>query len=92
MSLSTALPDGETCWYSPVIMRRRMKSSMPLSGTLTRKSGAGGSWSGSGLPGFVEKAGGLRSWSRRISLREINEAFADLEKGEVARSVIVFDQ
>ena len=30
--------------------------------------------------------------SRRIGLGEINEAFADLEKGEVARSVIVFDQ
>ena len=30
--------------------------------------------------------------SRRIALDEINDAFAALERGEVARSVIVFDQ
>ena len=30
--------------------------------------------------------------SRRISLADVNDAFAEIEKGEVARSVIVFDQ
>ncbi len=28
--------------------------------------------------------------SRRIALEEVNEAFSELEKGEVARSVIMF--
>jgi S-(hydroxymethyl)glutathione dehydrogenase/alcohol dehydrogenase len=29
--------------------------------------------------------------SKRIKLEQVNEAFADLESGEVARSVILFD-
>jgi S-(hydroxymethyl)glutathione dehydrogenase/alcohol dehydrogenase len=29
--------------------------------------------------------------SRRIKLKEVNEAFHELKQGEIARSVIVFD-
>jgi S-(hydroxymethyl)glutathione dehydrogenase/alcohol dehydrogenase len=29
--------------------------------------------------------------SRRIKLEEVNEAFTEMKRGEIARSVIVFD-
>jgi S-(hydroxymethyl)glutathione dehydrogenase/alcohol dehydrogenase len=48
------------------------------------------------MPRFVDfyLAGKLKlddMISRRIKLEDINDAFAEMKRGEVARSVIVFD-
>jgi len=46
------------------------------------------------MPRMVDMAGKLKlddMISRRVKLEQVNDAFAEMKRGEIARSVIVFD-